>query len=172
MSTPQWIMELAALSRAESDPAACGQNMNIVLTCEQLRPAASAFLQNGYFLEDVTGADVEEGFLVLYHFAHFDLPGRYGLTVMVPHDNPELPTIADIYQGANWHERECFDMYGLIFTDHPNLLPLLMPAESDLHPLIKTEKKRSPLNNVLPFCRFVDTSPAASSANEPEEHAP
>ena len=171
MSTPKWIMELAAFSRAELDPAACGKNMNIVLAPEQLRAAALAFLENGYFLEDVTGSDVEEGFLVLYHFAHFDLPGRYSLSVLISHDISELPSISDIYRGADWHERECFDMYGLTFTGHPNLLPLLMPEGSDLHPLIKTDKRRSPLNNVLPFCSFVDTSTAASSANTSEEVA-
>jgi NADH-quinone oxidoreductase subunit C len=171
MNIPQWLRDLACQSLAECEPDACGKELNLLLDPEQLRPAVSKFLEKGYFLEDVTGADVQEGFLVLYHFAHFDLPGRYSLMVRVAHDTPVLPTIADIYQGANWHERECFDMYGLLFTGHPNLLPLLLPAETDLHPLIKTDKKRAPLNSVLPFCHFVDTSTGEESADSPEEKA-
>ncbi len=171
MSCPRWIKDLACQCRTECDATTYGKDMNLMPAPEQLRPAAAEFLRHGYFLEDVTGSDMKEGFLVMYHFAHFDLPGRYSLMVLVPHEDPRLPTIADIYQGANWHERECYDMYGLIFTDHPNLLPLLLPAETDLHPLVKEEKKRSLLSSVLPLCRFPGIPVEKQSAESTGEDA-
>ena len=42
-----------------------------------------------------------------------------------------------VYRGANWHERETFEMFGITFTDHPNLIPLLLPDGFDGHPLRK-----------------------------------
>ncbi|MCK5912353.1 MAG: NADH-quinone oxidoreductase subunit C, partial [Desulfuromusa sp.] len=55
-------------------------------------------------------------------------------------DNGEIPTISDIYQGANWHERETRDFHGVVFVDHPYLHPLILAEEDvDLKPLLKAE---------------------------------
>jgi len=60
-----------------------------------------------------------------------------------------LPSICDIYQGANWHERETRDLYGVNFDGHPNLKPLLLSDEDqDFHPLLKEEEKLKPLEKV------------------------
>ncbi|QNJ40729.1 NADH-quinone oxidoreductase subunit C [Streptomyces buecherae] len=55
----------------------------------------------------------------------------------VPHDAPTLPTAIDVYPGAAWHERETHEMFGVDFTDHPNLVPLLLPDGFEGHPLRK-----------------------------------
>jgi len=52
-------------------------------------------------------------------------------------DKPEVPTISHIYQGANWHERETHDFFGIKFIGHPDLSPLLLPEDADFHPLRK-----------------------------------
>ena len=88
--------------------------------------AARDMAAKGYHIEDVCGLDMEEGFEVVYHFAHFDQSGRVTIRAVIPHDNPKIPTISHIYQGANWHERETHDFYGIEFTDHPNMTPLLL----------------------------------------------
>jgi NADH-quinone oxidoreductase subunit C len=48
-----------------------------------------------------------------------------------------VPTISHVHPGANWHERESHDFFGIIFTGHPGLLPLLLPEDADFHPLRK-----------------------------------
>ena len=58
----------------------------------------------------------------------------------IDRNNPEIPTISHIYQGANWHERETHDFFGIIFSGHPNLEPLLLPEDADFHPLLKDFK--------------------------------
>jgi NADH-quinone oxidoreductase subunit C len=60
-----------------------------------------------------------------------------GLRVPVENDPPEVPSLVDLYPNANWHEREVFDMFGIRFTDHPDLRRILMPHEWEGHPLRK-----------------------------------
>lgn len=55
----------------------------------------------------------------------------------VPHASPVLASAIDIYAGAAWHERETHEMFGVEFTGHPNLVPLLLPENFEGHPLRK-----------------------------------
>lgn len=82
----------------------------------------------------------EDSFEVVYDFNHFQELCRVALRVRVPRSLPQLPTISDIYPGANWHEREAHDFFGLVFTGHPDLSPLLLPEDADFHPLRKDYK--------------------------------
>ncbi|WP_269853776.1 NADH-quinone oxidoreductase subunit C [Streptomyces sp. RPT161] len=79
------------------------------------------------------------GFLVCAHVA---APGHGSvrhlvLRTTVPHDAPELPTATGVYAGAAWHERETHEMFGVGFTGHPHLVPLLLPDGFEGHPLRK-----------------------------------
>ncbi|MDF1614017.1 NADH-quinone oxidoreductase subunit C [Desulfurivibrio dismutans] len=82
----------------------------------------------------------EDSFEVVYDFNHFRELCRVTIRVRVPRSLPELPSISDIYPGANWHEREAHDFFGLVFTGHPDLSPLLLPEDADFHPLRKDYK--------------------------------
>lgn len=59
------------------------------------------------------------------------------LKTLVPRDRAELPTATTVYRGANWHERETFEMFGVVFAGHPDLKPLLLPDGFEGHPLRK-----------------------------------
>jgi NADH-quinone oxidoreductase subunit C len=56
---------------------------------------------------------------------------------LIPRDQPTLATLSEVYAGANWHERETFEMFGISFEGHPNLIPLLLPDGFEGNPLRK-----------------------------------
>ncbi|MDQ3783018.1 MAG: NADH-quinone oxidoreductase subunit C [Actinomycetota bacterium] len=62
---------------------------------------------------------------------------RVRVRVGVPADAPHLATISDIYPGANFYERETYDMFGIVFDGHPDLTRILMPDDWKGHPLRK-----------------------------------
>ncbi|QNE75627.1 NADH-quinone oxidoreductase subunit C [Streptomyces finlayi] len=62
---------------------------------------------------------------------------RLMVRTTVPHDAPSLPTALGVYAGADWHERETHEMFGIAFEGHPHLVPLLLPENFEGHPLRK-----------------------------------
>ncbi|MER5784356.1 NADH-quinone oxidoreductase subunit C, partial [Streptomyces mobaraensis] len=82
------------------------------------------------------------GFLVCAHLVALPTEAdasvrRLVVRTTVPHDAPALPTAVGVYAGAGWHERETHEMFGVDFTGHPNLVPLLLPEGFEGHPLRK-----------------------------------
>ncbi|WP_320008591.1 NADH-quinone oxidoreductase subunit C [Maridesulfovibrio sp.] len=126
-----------------------GITMNVFLMPGDILQAAEAMLGQAYHIENIDVLDVAEGFLVTYHYAHFFEPGRIAHRVLVSRDEAEVPSISSIYQGADWHERECHDFHGVKFIGHPNLLPLLLDPETPAGVLLKEDKARKPLREIL-----------------------
>ncbi|WP_418958524.1 NADH-quinone oxidoreductase subunit C [Streptomyces tritici] len=79
------------------------------------------------------------GFRVCAHVAALEAGRvrRLLLRTTVPHEAAALPTAVDVYAGAAWHERETHEMFGVTFTGHPHLVPLLLPENFEGHPLRK-----------------------------------
>ncbi|MGV9312649.1 NADH-quinone oxidoreductase subunit C [Streptomyces sp. NPDC003691] len=82
------------------------------------------------------------GFRVCAHVAALpEGPGgrvrRLLVRTTVPHEEPVLPSAVGVYAGAEWHERETHEMFGVGFTGHPHLVPLLLPDGFEGHPLRK-----------------------------------
>ncbi|MFF7294391.1 NADH-quinone oxidoreductase subunit C [Streptomyces sp. NPDC008265] len=79
------------------------------------------------------------GFRICAHVASLEnhRVRRLLLRTTVPHSAPSLPSAVAVYAGAEWHERETFEMFGIRFTDHPNLVHLLLPENFEGHPLRK-----------------------------------
>ena len=101
---------------------------------------AARILDNaGFGIDAVTGVDwMAQGEMeIVYDFFHPETSLRVVVRTRVPRDNPELSTISSVFPGANWHERETHDFFGIRFLGHPNLAPLLLPEDADFHPLRK-----------------------------------
>jgi len=69
---------------------------------------------------------------------------RIRLEVSVPDSNPHIPSLVEVWAGNNWHERETFDMLGIIFDGHPGLTRILMPDDWPGHP----QRKDYPLGGI------------------------
>jgi NADH-quinone oxidoreductase subunit C len=59
------------------------------------------------------------------------------LKVAIPRDDPRCPTVSDLYPGASWHERECWELFGIVFEGHPHLVKLVLPEPFEGHPMRK-----------------------------------
>ncbi|BBA99457.1 putative NADH dehydrogenase [Actinacidiphila reveromycinica] len=78
------------------------------------------------------------GFRICVHVVRLEGGvGRLLVRTTVPHDAAELATATGVYAGADWHERETHEMFGVTFTGHPGMAPLLLPDEFEGHPLRK-----------------------------------
>jgi len=126
----------------ETDYKAKGYHLDVDLPPEKIPEAAEILLRENFFIESITGVDwIDDGQLEsVYDFNHFDELCRVVIRTRTDRENPAIPTISHIYQGANWHERETHDFFGIKFTGHPNLEPLLLPEDADFHPLLKDFK--------------------------------
>ncbi|MFZ5449193.1 MAG: NADH-quinone oxidoreductase subunit C [Thermodesulfobacteriota bacterium] len=121
---------------AEGDYAKTGYHLEVVAQPTQMVEVAQAMLDAGCFLESFTAVDFPEAFDLVYHFASFDELCR--TAVHVPLGKKKgMYTISHIYPGADWYEREVFDLFGIHFFNHPNLKRLLLPEDADFHPLLK-----------------------------------
>jgi NADH-quinone oxidoreductase subunit C len=80
----------------------------------------------------------DEGFEVLVMLTST----RYGPSVCVkvrlPADDPRMPSLTGVFRGANWHERETAEMFGIRFDGHPNLVKLYLPEDFEGYPLRKS----------------------------------
>ena len=89
---------------------------------------------------DILGVDMyrpEERFEVVYNLYSLKIKTYVRLKVRVEESDPVVPSVTGVWAGANWHERETFDMMGIKFSGHPDLRRLYMPEEYEYHPLRK-----------------------------------
>ncbi len=85
------------------------------------------------FFDFMSGVDLrDEGFAVVTSLYSVRHRHRVHLRAVAPggREDPRLPTLSDIYRGANWHEREAYDMFGITFEGHPGLLPRILTVEN------------------------------------------
>ena len=82
-------------------------------------------------------ADVETEFSVIYHLFSTELKHYITLKVFTSREDPKVASVAEIHKTADWHEREAFDLFGIIFEGHPDLKRILMEEDWEGYPLRK-----------------------------------
>src|SRR5712672_821887 len=110
---------------------------NIREACALLRDDAECAFN---FRSDITCVDrypAEPRFEVIYHLLSISKKERVRLKVRVDSASPAVDSLTSLWPGANYFEREVFDLFGIRFTGHPYLRRLLMPEDWEGHPLRK-----------------------------------
>ena len=74
---------------------------------------------------------------MLYHLYSMIHNRSLRLKVLLPSDDPVVPSVVEVYPAANWSEREIFDLLGVTFTGHPDMRRILLPEDWEGHPLRK-----------------------------------
>jgi NADH-quinone oxidoreductase subunit C len=91
-------------------------------------------------LSSVTAVDrypAEPRFEVVYHLHSVELKQRVRLKCRVYGADPAIESVTSVWRGANWYEREVFDLFGINFLNHPDLRRIMMPDDWEGHPLRK-----------------------------------
>ncbi len=89
------------------------------------------------FLEFVSAIDWPDRFEVVYELTSVARQHSVTLKVPIPKDDARVPSAIGLWRGADWHEREAYDLFGIVFEGHPNLRRIMMSADWKGHPLRK-----------------------------------
>ncbi len=92
------------------------------------------------FLVDAVGVDrftKKYRFEVIYNLVNIEHNERIFLKVRLDTKNPSMQSLSQVWESANWYEREAYDMVGVVFENHPDLRRMYMPEAYDYHPLRK-----------------------------------
>lgn len=113
----------------------------IVDVCQYLAETDSLAFDS---LMCLSGLDLnanDEEFAVVYHI--YSMRHRHSVVIkaMVSKTNPHLPTVSHIWKTADWHEREAYDLYGILFEGHNDLRRILLPDDWEGYPLRKDYKE-------------------------------
>lgn len=114
----------------------------VIVPAEIIREVALHLRDDGELLFDtlmcLSGVDNADGTLgVVYHLDSMKLRHKVTVKVIVPADNPHVPTCDRVWRIAEWHEREAFDLVGVIFDGNQDLRRILLPEDWEGHPLRK-----------------------------------
>jgi len=115
----------------------------IHVDAQNWRPVAEFLLRDPSlkldWLQNLSGVDyvADDKMCVVYDLWSFDLRHEFAVKVYCPRDNPHVPSVADLWRAADWHEREAYDMLGIIFDGHPDLRRILCADDWEGFPLRK-----------------------------------
>jgi NADH-quinone oxidoreductase subunit C len=141
----QWVADLV---QAFGEITIIVPREQIVTICSYLK-TTPGFEFN--LLADICGADngpeEEPRFAVNYHLFSTTKYHRLRLKVLLNEDDAHVPTVTSVWRTANWHERETFDLLGVIFDGHPDLRRILLPDDWQGHAL----RKDFPLRGYEPY---------------------
>ena len=118
--------------------------LTLIIPANALIPVCSGLQSHPEIYADrlacITGVDngPEAGTMeVIYHFDCLTTGSTFALKVLTDRDHPEVPSLSALWRAADWLEREVFDLFGILFTGHPDLRRILMPADWEGFPLRK-----------------------------------
>ncbi|HTY62575.1 MAG TPA: NADH-quinone oxidoreductase subunit C [Acidobacteriota bacterium] len=106
----------------------------ILDVCRFMRTEDSLCMDHLELLGGVDYKDRIEIVYILYSMKHYH---RYTMKCRLPRENPSIPSVESIWGVANWHEREAFDMFGVVFEGHSDLRRILCPDDWEGYPLRK-----------------------------------
>jgi NADH-quinone oxidoreductase subunit C len=115
--------------------------LTLTIAPTEIRAACATVQTAGYnFFEDLTAVDwypLTPRFQLSYHILSFGMKERIRLRVLLDEADPTVDSITLVWAGANFYEREVFDLFGIRFADHPDLRRIMLPDDWKGHPLRK-----------------------------------
>ena len=140
METGQFVQQLAKRDGA-SDGSVLRANVGRITVTRAASQAFFRVLKEDFGFDHcslISAVDNQTGFELVYHFSIIDMEGQMlEVHVELPRDTPTIDSITHLWGGADWHEREAYDLMGIYFIGHPDLKRVLLPDGFAGHPLRK-----------------------------------
>jgi len=105
---------------------------DVIPVCTYLREAL-AFEH----LSCVSAVDWKDHYESVYHLSNYYNGCMVQINAWIPYDDPRIESVVGIWNAANYHEREAWDLMGIVYEGHPNLERILLPTDFKFHPLRK-----------------------------------
>ena len=113
--------------------------VEIVVDRANLVPICQYLKEPGGFghLGCISAVDWKDHYESVYHIENYDSGCVVQLNARIPHDDPKIASVCSLWNAANFHEREAWDLMGIVYEGHPNLVRILLPDDFKFHPLRK-----------------------------------
>jgi NADH-quinone oxidoreductase subunit C len=124
---------------------------DIVSLCKLLKEDKSLSFE---YIRSITGTDFEDRYEVVYSLYSFANGWSINIKVKLDHEKPAVDSIIGVYKGADWFEREVWEMLGIDIKGHPNLKTLLLVGDEDFYPLRKSFELKWEEKKYIPTEKF------------------
>lgn len=112
--------------------------LNVKITSASLVPICQMLREGGFdYLADITAIDWQDRIEVVYQLTALERNEKLALRVDLDRDKPAIDTLTTVWKGADFQEREVYDLMGVVFVGHPNLRRILTPEDWEGFPLRK-----------------------------------
>lgn len=114
------------------------RRLYIAVKGENILEVAKAVKEMGFdHLSSISGVEYEDRMECVYHIWSYSKGKLLTVRTLVPKDNPKIDSLTSIWKSADWHERETYDLMGMVFEGHPDLRRILTSDDFKGHPLRK-----------------------------------
>ena len=133
-----FVSEVVEINDFRGDVTVEVKPEKIVEICKFLKEDADLDFQQCVDVTAIDWAKRKNRFTAVYHLLSYNKNQRLRIKATIEDaKNPEIDSVTSVWKGADWYERETFDMYGIIFKNHPDLRRMYMPESFEYFPLRK-----------------------------------
>ncbi len=117
------------------------RRLYITIKGEDISGVAKTLIGMGFeHLSSISGVEYEDRMECVYHIWSYSVGELLTVKAVIPKDDPKIDSLTPIWKSADWHERETYDLMGIVFDGHPDLKRILLADDFKGHPLRKDFK--------------------------------
>ncbi|OHX67505.1 NADH-quinone oxidoreductase subunit C [Flammeovirga pacifica] len=124
------------------------KNTDIEKVCQFLKNNNQLMFDNLSCLTGIDNGPKANTMEVVYNLYSITKSYRLTIKVMLDREKPTLPSVVSVWNAANWHEREAYDLVGMTFENHPDLRRILSPDDWEGHPLQKDYQEQEKYHGI------------------------